>query len=67
MELPDFRVDVAIENLDGNQQVIIALPDFADRQVMKILVQTDRVLDAILVDLLFEITVAVKQSDRDKI
>src|SRR6476661_9874008 len=34
---------------------------------MKILVQADRVLNAVLVDLLFEIAVAIEQTDRDKI
>ena len=34
---------------------------------MKILIQTDRVLDAILVDLLLEISVAIEQADGDEI
>jgi hypothetical protein len=34
---------------------------------MEILVQADGVLNAILVDLLFEIAVAIEQPDRDKI
>ena len=35
--------------------------------MMKILVQTDGVLHAVLVDLLFEVAVPVEQSDRDEI
>ena len=34
---------------------------------MKILVQVDRVLHAFLVDLLPEISVPIKQADRDKV
>ena len=49
------------------REVAVAAPHFLDGQMMKILVQVDRMLDAILVDLLFEIAVPVKQSDRDEI
>src|SRR5436190_11578693 len=35
--------------------------------MMKILVQVDRLLHAVLVDLLFEITVSVKQPDCDEV
>src|SRR5207249_89960 len=57
----------AIEQAHGDEQIVIALPDFTNRQVMKILVQADRVLDAVLVDLLLEIPVPIKEPDRDKI
>ena len=46
---------------------MVALAHFANRQVMKILVQADRMLDAFLVDLLLEIAVPIEQADRDKI
>ena len=38
-----------------------------DGQMVKVLVQVDRFLPAFLVDLLFEIAVAIEQTDRDKI
>ena len=34
---------------------------------MKILIEIDRLLNAVLVDLLPEITVSIKQADRDEI
>ena len=40
---------------------------FANRQMMKILIEVDRVLHAVLVDLLPEITVTIKQTDRDEV
>ena len=48
-------------------RLLSPLPHFADRQVMEVLVQADRLLDAVLVDLLFEIAVPIEQSDRDKV
>ena len=45
----------------------VACAHFADRQMMKVLIQTDRLLNAILVDLLFEIAVPIQQTDRDEI
>ena len=67
MELPDLRPDFVIQNANRNQQRMIALPDFADRQMMEVLIQADGVLHAILVDLLAEIAVTIKQADRDKV
>ena len=64
---PDFRPDFAIEKLNRDEQLLVAAPHFRDRQVMKILVQTDGLLRAIFVDLLAEISVAIKQTDRDEI
>ena len=40
---------------------------FADRQVIKILVQINRRLNAVLVDLLPEIAVAIEETNRNKI
>ncbi len=48
-------------------RLLSPLPHFLDRQVVKILIQADGVLDAVLVDLLFEIAVPIEQSDRDEI
>src|SRR5207253_6834413 len=49
------------------KQIAIALSHFSNRQVMKILVQTAGVLDAILVDLLLEIAMPIKEPDRDEV
>ncbi len=48
-------------------KLLSPLPHFLDRQMVKILIQIDGVLDAILVDLLFEVAMPVEQSDRDEI
>ena len=45
----------------------VVAADFADRQMMKILIETDGVLDPVLVDFLSEISVAIEQADGDKI
>ena len=67
LQLPDFGENVATKKLDGDEQIGIALAHFANREVMKILIQTDGLLNAVLVDLLFEITVAIKESDGDEV
>src|ERR1051326_733546 len=67
LELPDFRKNIAVENPNRNQKVGAVALDFTNREMMKILVQTDRLLGPILVNLLFEIAVAVKKADGDKV
>ncbi len=67
LELPDFREHLAAPELHRDEQVRIACAHFADREVMKILIQTDRLLNAFLVDLLFEIAVPIEQADGDEI
>ena len=61
LELPDFREHFAVKNPHGNEQIRVAAAHFADREMMKILVQIDRLLNAFLVDLLFEISVTIEQ------
>ena len=46
---------------------MLALSHFADGKVMEILVEIDGVLQAVLVDFLFEIAVPIKQSDSDEV
>src|SRR5947209_16508280 len=67
MELPDFGEHVAIQNPNGHEQVRAVALNFADRKVMEILVETDRLLRAVLVDLLPKITVAIKKTDRHEV
>ena len=66
-QFPNFRPDFAVQEADGNEQIAVAAPHFLDRQVVEVLVQADGVLNAFLVDLLFEVAVPVEQSDRDEI
>src|ERR1700693_477468 len=67
LKLPDFRKDLAVEDSNGNHQVGSVALHLANRQMMKILIETDRLLRAVLVDLLPEIAVAIKQSNRDEV
>ena len=46
---------------------MVALSHVADGKVMEILVEIDGVLEAVLVDLLFEIAVAIKKSDSNEV
>ena len=43
------------------------MANFADWQVVKILVQIDRRLNAVLIDLLPEVSVAIEKANRNKI
>ena len=67
LKLPDMGVNIAVQNPHCHQQCAIVAPDFADRQMMKVLIETDRVLDPVLVDFLPEISVPIEQADGDKI
>ena len=66
LELPDFREDFALQNPHRDEQVSVAVAHFADREVMEILIQTDRFLHAFLIDLLLEVAVPIEQPDGDK-
>ena len=67
LKLPNASVNIAVQNRHRHQQRAIVAPDFPDRQMMKILIETDRVLDPVLVDFLPEISVSIEQADGDKI
>ena len=67
LQLPDFGEDVAIQNAHRDKKIRAVALDFAKRQMMKILIETDRLLRAVLVDLLPEIAVAIKQADCDEV
>ena len=55
------------ENPNWHEQIAVTSPNFFDWQMMKILIETDGMLDAISIDFLFKIAVPVEQSNRDKI
>ena len=67
LQLPDLGENFAVQNWYGDEQFRVAATHLADRQVMKILIQADRLLRSIFVDLLLEITMAIKQADRDEV
>src|ERR1043166_7396308 len=66
-QLPDLCKYIAPKELHGDDERFIVLANFSDRQVMKILIERNAFLPAFLVDLLFEITVAVEQSNRTEV
>src|SRR5437660_5287122 len=67
LKLPNASVNIAVQNPHCHQQCAIVAPDLPDRKIMKILIETDRVLDPVLVDFLSEISVSIEQADGDKI
>jgi len=67
LKFPDAGVNIAIQNPHRYQQRAIVAPDFPDRQMMKVLIETDGVLDPVLVDFLPEISVSIEQADGNKI
>src|SRR5438477_13178158 len=54
-QLPDFRVNLTIQNADGDQDSAVIPSHITNWQVMEILVKTDSVLNAFFVDFLAEI------------
>src|SRR4029453_7434563 len=66
-QLPDLGINIAVENFYRDKQGTIVASDIANRQVMKILIEIDRALDAVLVDFLPEISVPIEQTDGDEV
>ena len=66
-EFPKLGENFSFQNWHRNEQVRVTAADFANREVIKALIQIDRFLNAFLVDLLPEITMAVKQADPDEV
>src|SRR5438874_5831805 len=67
VKFPKAGVNIAVQNRHRHQQRAIITLDFSDRQMMKVLIKTDRVLDSVLVDFLPEISVPIEQPDGDKV
>ena len=67
MQFPDLGKDLAAEQRDGYEQNLIATQDFAGREMVKILVKADRFLPAVLIDLLLEVAMPIKQTNGDEI
>src|SRR5205823_8470339 len=67
LKFPNAGVNIAVQNPHRHQKCAIVAPDFPNRQMMKILIEADRVLDSVLVDFLPEISVSVEQADGDKV
>ena len=66
-QFPNSGENFPIQNWHRNQKLCFAPADFADRQVIEILVEVNRCLHAVLVDLLSEIAVPVEQTNRNEI
>ena len=66
-QFPNPGENFPIENRHRNEKLHFAAASFADWQVIKILVQINRCLNAVLIDLLPEIAVAIEQTNRDEI
>src|SRR6266705_5315893 len=62
-QLPNLGEDFAVQNSNRDEKIRSVTLHFSNRQVMKILIEADRVLYAVLVDLLPEIAMAIKQPD----
>src|SRR5213075_1349347 len=56
-----------IQNRYGNERFAIATEGFADWEMIKILIQIDRCLDAVFVDLLPEIAMSIEQTNCNEI
>ena len=67
VQLPDFREDFAIEDAHRNENARVLPPHFPNREVVEILIQAHGLLRAVAIDLLLEIAVAIKQTDRDEV
>ena len=66
-QFPNPGENFSIENRDRNEKLHFAPASFADWQVVKILVQVNCCLNAVLIDLLPEVAVAIEQTNRNKI
>src|SRR5207248_1537003 len=67
VQFPNFREHIAAQNPNRYSDVIAVALHFPYRQVMEILIQVYGVLDAVLINFLPKITVAIQQADRDKL
>src|ERR671919_2576822 len=66
-QLPNLGENFATQHRHRNEQGHVATTDFAYRQMIKALIQTNRFLNAFFVDLLPEIAVPVEKADPDKV
>src|SRR4029453_8387954 len=66
-QFPNPGENFPIENRHRNKKLHFAPASFADWQVVEILVQINRCLNAVLIDLLPEIAVAIEETNRNKI
>src|SRR6476660_6180417 len=66
-QFPNPGENSPIQNRHRNEKLHFAPASFADWQVVKILVQVNCCLDAVLIDLLSKVAVAIEQSNRHKI
>src|SRR5262249_30905903 len=65
-QFPKPSENFPIENRHGDEKLGFAAANFSDRQVIKILVEINRGLNAVLIDLLPEIAVPIEQTNRNE-
>ena len=66
-QFPKPGKNLPIQNRYGNQRFPIATECFPDWQMIKVLIQINRCLNAVLVDLLPEIAMPIEQTYRNEI
>src|SRR6478672_2476518 len=66
-QFPNPGENFPVQNRHRNEKLQFAAASFADWQVIKILVQINRRLNAVLIDLLPEIAVSVEQTNCNEI
>src|SRR5215471_12490162 len=62
-QFPHLSENFSIQNRHRNEMLHFAMASFADRQVVKTLVQINRRLNAVLIDLLPEIAMAIQEAN----
>ena len=65
--LPHLGIHVAVEDAHGDDERLVGDAHFRHRQMVEVLVETDALLPAVFVDLLFEIAVPVEEGDGDEV
>src|SRR4029453_16840829 len=66
-QFPKPGENFAIQNRHRDQELCFAPANFPDWQVIKVLIQINRCLNRILVDVLPEIAMTIKQTDRNEV
>src|SRR6266480_4174433 len=66
-QFPNPGKNVPVQNPHRDNKLRLAPANFSDRQVIEVLIEVNRLLNAILIDLLPEIAVSIKKTDRNEI
>src|SRR5436190_5755251 len=66
-QFPNPGKNFAVQNPHRDNKLRLAPANFSNRQVIEVLIEVNRLLNAIFVDLLPEIAVSIKETDRNEI